>query len=134
MDEIIWILQNNTGITSLLANGSSSVYSLEVPQEEPTPHIVVDETDTVAYDTKGVASSIDDVYVRIFTISDKRAGTGGSSTIANVVRAEIDALSGTFNGVTITSIKFDNQEVTPEGEVNKKRIVVEQEYLLKRKR
>ena len=111
MKGVITLLQNDATLIAMLNSGANSVFSIDAPQGEKTPHIVMDGGDKEPLGTFS-ATSTDEVRITIYSISRYLYNSGaniGSYEIANRIRTILDEYSGTSNGEVYSKITLESQ-------------------------
>tara|TARA_R110000796_G_scaffold54125_2_gene126649 strand:+ start:1112 stop:1519 length:408 start_codon:yes stop_codon:yes gene_type:complete len=95
------ILENNVGI------GATPVYFGTIPQVPNLERFIVFyRNGTTPYDSKSGRSTLDaaDIQCNIFA-----SDADSCATLSEYVRGALDRISGTFNGIVVQSIQFNNQ-------------------------
>jgi len=99
------ILANSAGVSALVSNRISPVL---LPQGSAFPAVVYSEVNINATPTKDSNSRLDFTRVQIDCLATTYEG---ASTLADAVRSALNVVTpGTYNGVNVFYIEFDNEQ------------------------
>jgi len=119
---VLNILKNNAAVTLIV---SDRIYLDEVPQLDVMPFIVIEESDIEPFSTKSGASGADHDIINVFPYAATKKEL---KNLAAAVRAALDDISGTFNGIVVVNVMFRNQSSFSEKINNRKAYAKDQEY------
>lgn len=128
MKSILNILENDSTITDEV---STRIYSIDADQGADFPYIIVDIESMEPHPTMGAASTLDDVFVNVFSVANRQysnGGTTGAYDLSELVRAALDQNSGTHDTEVVSLIQFQNSTSYHGGGVNNPHTTVEQSY------
>ena len=124
---IQYLLANNAGFNSLVGTNSrdARIAYVELDQKTVTPCCVITGDSVEPTDTKDGVSTLDfdHVYVTHFASTYKEV-----AALASAARAALDRKSGTYNGVTVVSIRYMDERDSSEFLVDGKKVTKEQLY------
>ncbi len=104
------LLNDDAGITAVV---SGRIYPEIAPADAVAPYIVYSIVSNTPSDIKEDGGSVDTAQIEVYNF-----GTTYSSTVdlGVLVRGVLDKVNGTYGGVNIQSIKYNNEQmdVTPE--------------------
>jgi hypothetical protein len=100
---IYYLLTNATGVTDIV---STRVYPEVAQQDAALPYIVYNVTNNEPTDTKPEPSKLDTAQVEVNIYSDSYTE---AIDLAVAVRAALDRVKGTYNGVNVQSIQYLNE-------------------------
>lgn len=118
---IFYILSNHVGTAALV---DARIYPDMATQKAAYPFIVYSVTATRPTDTKDGSSVLDEVSVSVMCYASTYTA---SQDIAEQVRTALDRTTGTYSGVAVDSIRFDDQR-SAEMEIDKHVFITEQAY------
>jgi len=100
---IYYLLTNATGVTDIV---STRVYPEVAQQDAALPYIVYNVANNEPTDTKPEPSKLDTAQVEVNIYSDSYTE---AIDLAVAVRAALDRVKGTYNGVNVQSIQYLNE-------------------------
>jgi hypothetical protein len=118
------ILTSNTPVTNLVG---TRIFPDMATQQAVYPFVVYEISNTAPTNTKDGPSGLDEVTVNVMAYSNSYAE---AQNIADKIRRAIDRTRGTFAGVVIQSIEFQNQLSTAMS-FEKRVYIVEQSYIVR---
>jgi hypothetical protein len=99
------ILSSTTAVTDIV---STNIFPEIAEQETATPFIVYQLQGVAPEDTHDGPSKLDEVRMEIICFSDSY---NGAADLADKVRGALDRVSGTYNGVNVESVQFNNVDI-----------------------
>ena len=106
--------------------GTARIFLNDVPQNNPMPHIVVEQYDAEAFDTKDGVAYVDHELVKVFCYSNE---SRECAVMARAVRNTLDAYQHTtIGGQTVEYIRYQRQDSYNIQYTNKKVYVREQDF------
>ena len=102
---IYYLLTNATGVTDIV---STRVYPEVAQQDAALPYIVYNVTNNEPTDTKPEPSKLDTAQVEVNVYSNSYTE---AIDLAVAVRAALDRVKGTYNGVNVQSIQYLNEVI-----------------------
>lgn len=102
---IYYLLTNATDVTDIV---STRVYPEVAQQDADLPFIVYNVTNNEPSDTKPEPSKLDTAQVEVNIYSDSYTE---AIDLAVAVRAALDRVKGTYNGVNVQSIQYQNEVI-----------------------
>lgn len=134
MKSVITILSTTTAVTDLLADGASSVFTVEAVQGAKLPYLIVDIEDSTPNNSKSGDSTLDMNNLRVFSIAERHYTNGsvvGAYDLSEEVRSAISYVArGTYGGENLEHCSFQGQSNYSNKLPNKPQTTVEQDYLL----
>ena len=101
------ILSNNAGVTAIVGTSSNCrIYPLIQNQNYQIPAIVYSEISTIPNATKSGVSTMDESLMQLDIIANTKAE---AVTLANAARTALDYNRGSFGGVVVGQITFEQQ-------------------------
>lgn len=128
---VINILAGNADVGLYIGGsgmGVARVFTGDVPQGKPFPHICVDVFDSEPFDTKSGPSVIDHEMVKVFCYAN---------TVRDVIRLSVrarqalDGTTGTYAGEMVRDIRYLRTDSYNIPLTNKKVYVREHDYLVR---
>jgi hypothetical protein len=104
---------------------TTRVYYDEAEQSAVLPYIIINVDDIIPNDTQTGVSTLDfdNVTVTIFTATEREG-----YTLANTVLNALDRVVGTYNGIVVESITFNDQSKRGAFLIDKPGVVISQSY------
>jgi len=99
------ILSSTSAVTDIV---STNIFPEIAEQETATPFIVYQLQGVAPEDTHDGPSKLDEVRMEIICFSDSY---NGAADLADKVRGALDRVSGTYNGVNVESVQFNNVDI-----------------------
>ena len=99
------ILSGTSAVTDIV---STNIFPEIAEQETATPFIVYQLQGVAPEDTHDGPSKLDEVRMEIICFSDSY---NGAADLADKVRGALDRVSGTYNGVNVESVQFNNVDI-----------------------
>jgi len=99
------ILSSTSAVTDIV---STNIFPEIAEQETATPFIVYQLQGVSPEDTHDGPSKLDEVRMEIICFSDSY---NGAADLADKVRGALDRVSGTYNGVNVESVQFNNVDI-----------------------
>jgi hypothetical protein len=123
---VLYVLQNTSGYNTLVGGSASAsrVYYDELEQGSGYPQAQVTLESASPTDTKQ-NSDFDHDLVQVFHSALSKAE---SLALATAARTALTAASGTINGLSVSEIRFVDQDSFTEKVLNKKIFTTEQLY------
>lgn len=118
------ILTNASAVTDIVG---SQIFPDMATQQATYPFIVYEINSTTSTETKDGPSKLDEVTVNVMSYSNSYQQ---AQELAAKVRTALDRTRGTFEGVEVQSIQFENSFSTAMS-FEKKVYVVEQSYIVR---
>lgn len=118
---IYGILSTAAGVTALV---STRIYPDMATQKAAYPFLVYAVTNTQPSDTKDGVSGLDVVEFALMVYANSYAS---ANDIAEAARTALDRTTGTHNGVSVQSIRFQDQR-SAEIDLDKHVFIIEQAY------
>ena len=103
---IYYLLTNSTDIAAIV---STRVFPEVAQQDAPLPYVVYNVTNNEPSDTKAEPSELDTANVEVNCFSTSYTE---SIDLAVAVRAALDRVTGTYNGVNVQSIAYMNETLS----------------------
>lgn len=117
-------LTNNSDVTDLVGSSPSRIYPLQAEQGDDFPYIVYTPTDNDPTVEKDNASVID-VYT--FEIDIYTKDYDELFVLANAVRDSFDRVEGTFEGIAVDKINYQDEDIDYDDSVQINRCTQEYE-------
>lgn len=130
MKSIINILENASGVTTLLTNGADSIFIDIEPQEEVAPYIVI-MSEIVDPNSTFSGENLDEYLVTVYSVAaQKYTGNSvvGAWDISEQVRSALVGQTGSFGGENYNVTQHLNRSTFVNADTNVQRIEVEQEF------
>jgi hypothetical protein len=109
--------------------GTARIFINDVPQNTVMPHIVVEQFDAEAFDTKDGVSYVDHELVKVYCYGEGNTGVRDSKILARAVRNTLDAYQHTtIGGEEVEYIRYQRQASYNIQYTNKRVYVREQDY------
>jgi len=99
------ILSSTSAVTDIVG---TNIFPEIAEQETATPFIVYQLQGVSPEDTHDGPSKLDEVRMEIICFSDSY---NGAADLADKVRGALDRVSGTYNGVNVESVQFNNVDI-----------------------
>lgn len=124
---LIDILRDDATIGALVGGTGTSarVYPIERPQTSLFPSITVIPDDIDPSDTKTGVSKLDEEFITVYYYSDTYSSNNSLSVAG---RSALDRNGGTYNGVVVQSIRFEDRDSWVEEIENRVIYVTEHNY------
>lgn len=101
---IYYILSNATSVTDICG---TRIYPELAEQEAPTPFVVYEVISVDPDDTNDGPAKLDEVTVDITAVADVY---DTCADLASAIRAAIDRIRGTYNGVNVDSVQYSTTD------------------------
>ena len=113
------LLTNASGVTDIV---STRIYPVTAPQGTAFPFVVYSTISSIPQNTKDVPAAVDHVRLQIDCYAKSTASISGydqAEQLAAAVRAAIDGVTpGTYAGVLVDGIRFEQENDAIEEEIN----------------
>ena len=101
---IYYLLSNATSVTDICG---TRIYPELAEQEAPTPFVVYEVISVDPDDTNDGPAKLDEVTIDITAVADVY---DTCSDLASAIRAAIDRIRGTYNGVNVDSVQYSTTD------------------------
>ena len=131
MRGVINILENDATLAAMLGDGANSVFSDIATQGESIPYVIAHTTEIVPTNTFGGSAPMDEVFVSVLSISDRKyssGGVSGSFDMAARIRTLLEAASGTYASDVIKDTMLNSESPYTERHGDRELSVIDQTY------